>query len=74
MCFDFFSDYKVVIVCSNEDQSKSHMVAKLQNFKRPFSIIYKDADFSRYLSDHFTNWSKCFGGYDILASDVDPSK
>ena len=50
------------------------MVAKLQNFKRPFSIIYKDADFSRYLSDHFTNWSKCFGGYDILASDVDPSK
>ncbi|XP_019853235.1 PREDICTED: E3 ubiquitin-protein ligase RNF213-like [Amphimedon queenslandica] len=63
------TEYKLVIVCSNEDQDKSHIVAKLQLHKRPFSLISKDADFHLYLSNHFTNKSS---STNILASVVDP--
>ena len=63
-----------MIVCSSEDQDKSHIIAKLQIYKRPFSIVYNMVEFSRYLIQHFTDWPKSCDDSKVLASAVDPIK
>ncbi len=65
-------DYRLVIICSNEGQDKSHMVSKLQLYKRPVTSVYSPKEFSDYLKSHFAQ--RRHTDYGILASDVDPEK
>ena len=70
-----FIDYKIVIVCSNEDEDKSHIVSKLQLFCRPFNIAYSETEFSSYIGNHFKSWPKQYQsnvGKKVVASQVDP--
>ena len=48
------SDYHLVIICSSEDEQKSHILSKLHVFRRTFAMqsVSKCAE---YLSDHFKN-------------------
>ena len=42
-----------MIVCSNQDEDKSHIVSKLQIYRKQF-VIPKDASYRDYLKYHFT--------------------
>ena len=74
----FSIDYRLVIICSNEDEDKSHMVSRLQLYRRPLTTVYSDREFAIYLKNHFTTWSLRAQsgalGHGILASVVDPNK
>ena len=69
-----FLGYKLVIVCSNEDQEKSHIIAKLQMYKRTCSKVLSKDTFSQYLMNHFTKWPKSCTDHVLLASAVDPKR
>ena len=74
--YDFYlSDYKLVIICSNEDEDKSHIISKLQFYRRPFTTLHSVQTFSQYLITHFISWPQSgLKGQRILASVVDPEK
>ena len=46
-------DYRVVIICSNKDEDKSHIVSKLEIHRKEF-IIPNDDSYKAYLNRHFT--------------------
>ena len=72
-----YTDYRLVIICSNEDEDKSHMVSKLQLYRRPLTTVYSDQDFALYLKNHFISWSRaqsCSSEREIWASEVDLDK
>ena len=59
MLSSLFAEYKIVIICSNEDGDKAHMVSKLQIYNRQFSGTMKPvADFVKYFRSKFINWPK----------------
>ena len=79
MLFSLFIEYKLVIVCSNEDGEKAHMVSKLQPYNKPFSGAMKPVgDFVKYFRDKFTSWPEKAHrkslGKAVVASVVDPEK
>ena len=64
-----------MIICSNEDEDKSHIISKLQFYRRPFTTLHSVQTFSQYLITHFISWPQSeLGGQRILASVVDPEK
>ena len=52
----FLPDYRIVIICSNEEEGKSHIISKLQFYRRPYSTLPSDASFAEYLLGHFRRW------------------
>ena len=52
----FPPDYRIVIICSNEEEGKSHVISKLQFYRRPYSALPPDASFAEYLLGHFRRW------------------
>ena len=52
----FPPDYRIVIICSNEEEGKSHVISKLQFYRRPYSALPPDARFAEYLLGHFRRW------------------
>ena len=75
LSFSFFYrlDYKLVIVCSDEDLDKSHMISKLQFFKRQLETFHSDNDYCSYLKSHFVQNPTTLGRR-MLASTVDREK
>ena len=74
-----FTEYKVVIICSNEDGDKAHMVSKLQIYNRQFSGVMKpEGDFVTYFRRKFVTWPKEAHrkslGKAVVASVVDAEK
>ena len=74
-----FTEYKLVIICSNEDGDKAHMVSKLQLYNRLFSGTMKPVgEFVKYLRNKFISWPKEAHrkslGKAIVASVVDSEK
>ena len=72
-----YSDYRLVIICSNEDEDKSYMVSKLQLYRRPLTTVYSDQECALYLKNHFTTLSRAQSeapGQRIWASEVDLDK
>ena len=73
------SDYRLVIVCDNEDQDKSPIVSRLQLYLRPNTGSLKSIhEFRDYLRTQFTIWP-CFAyrkelRRNVVASDVDKEK
>lgn len=51
--FIIFVDYKIVIICSNEEEEKSNIIAKLQTYRRPYQGIKADGEFMEYLKSYF---------------------
>ena len=73
------AEYKLVIVCSNEDQDKSHMVSKLQLYLRLYAGSLKSIhEFQEYLKLQFIKWPerahKRELGRKVVASVVDLEK
>ena len=66
-------DYKLVIICSDEDLDKSHMISKLQFFKRQLETFHSDNDYCSYLKFHFVQNPLTLGRR-MLASTVDREK
>ena len=56
ICYDIcFLGYRLVILYSNEEETKSHFISKLQLYRRPF-IPQPNADsYQTYLAGHFSN-------------------
>ena len=51
----FDVDYRLVIICSNEDEEKSHFISKLHLFKRTHIPPSDIQLYRKYLITHFTN-------------------
>jgi hypothetical protein len=50
----FFVDYRIVVICSNEDEGKSYFISKLHLFRRPYVPETNIKEFEHYLVNHFT--------------------
>lgn len=48
------SGYRLAIICSNEEESKSHFISKLHLFRRPFVPPTDIQRFKHYLASKFT--------------------
>ena len=72
----FLSDYRIVIICSSEEEGKSHVISKLQLFRRPYSAMQPNTSFASYLLRHFIRWPEALyqKGRAVVASVVDPDK
>ena len=76
---DYFltiTDYRLVIICSKEEEEKSHIISKLHNHRRPFAQIYDTDKCQSYLKDHFTGQVESLSSYPsqiqlVTASEVD---
>lgn len=44
-----------MIICSSESEETSHVVSKLLQFKRDYTIFQKDKELAEYLKHHFKN-------------------
>ena len=76
---DSISGYRLVIICSKEDEEKSHIISRLHLHKRPAVPSFSHDDFKKYLVSHFVH---CEGEMDdrqtnpqdtkVYASAVDP--
>ena len=79
--WDFLStiDYRLVIICSNEEEEKSHIISKLHTHRRPFAQIYDTDQCQRYLKTHFTGEVESLSSSPsqmqlVTASEVDYEK
>ena len=48
------TDYRLVIICSNEDEDKSHIISRLNTHRKHFTALHDDRKFQEYLKTHFT--------------------
>ncbi len=44
-----------MIICSNEEEEKSHFISKLYHFRRPYVPRFDLEEYRKYLALHFTN-------------------
>ena len=49
-----FTDYRLVVICSKEDEEKSHIIYQLHNFERPEVPKLDERRCKEYLKTHFT--------------------
>ena len=72
-CLCSLPDYKIVIICSSEDEEKSHVISKLQLYHRAFSALQPNSEFAEYLMSHFKRWPEeaVRMGRTLVASTVD---
>ena len=66
-------DYRLVIICSNEGEEKSHFISKLKLHRQPFVPKETVKDYKKYLADHFTGHAQ-LTGVGISASKIDHEK
>ena len=48
------TDYRLVIICSNEDEDKSHIISRLSPHKKHFTGLHNIAKYREYLKIRFT--------------------
>ena len=48
------TDYRLVIICSNEDEDRSHIISRLSPHKKHFTGLHDVAKYRKYLKIHFT--------------------
>ena len=48
------SDYRLVVICSKEDEDKSHIISRLHTFRRPVVPSLDENECRKYLEAHFT--------------------
>lgn len=63
--------YRVAIVCSSENETRSHIISKLHLYRRDYNPLYKKEQYKTYLSNHLKT-SRLFQHEEqVLASEVD---
>ena len=65
------TDYRLVIVCSNEDEDKSHIISRLNAHRKHFSTLHDVAKCREYLKIHFTGTTPTNKTTQKVASTVD---
>lgn len=57
MCINVYhhADYRLVIICSNENEDQSLMIAKLAQYKRPYWPPEEVSIYQKYFLTHFDN-------------------
>ena len=50
----FSAGYRIVIICSNEEEDTSYFISKLHLYRRPFVFQTSAKELEDYLLDHFT--------------------
>ena len=48
-------DYRLVIICSNQDEEKCHIISKLHPYRRPYGVPGDINMYRRYLQKHFVS-------------------
>jgi len=62
------TEYRVVVICSLEDEKRAHVVSKLHQYRREYPPLPPNAEIASYLKAHFiTQDHNC-------AAVVDPEK
>jgi hypothetical protein len=66
----------LVIICSNEEEEKSHIISKLHSCRRPFAQKLDTDQCQGYLKAHFTGQVESLSSYSsqmqpVMASAVD---
>ena len=57
-CVYLFAGYRLVVICSNVDEEKSHIISKLSLFRRPFIQMHHEEKYKKYLKNHMVFGSK----------------
>ena len=65
-----------MIICSNEEEERSHIISKLHSHRRPFAQIYDTDQCQHYLKAHFTGQVESLSSFPsqmqlVTASEVD---
>ena len=72
------SDYRLVVICSKEDEDKSHIISRLHTFRRPVVPKLDERGCREYLKAHFTVPTDVEGSSQAAtqcaAAVVDPDK
>ena len=48
-------EYRVVIICSLEDEDRAHVVSKLHQYRREYPPLPAATEIAAYLNKHFLN-------------------
>ncbi len=78
----FAVDYRLVVICSKEDEDKSHIISRLHNYRRSVApkLVVTVNDAREYLKAHFVHQtdmeldSQATPTSNQRASMVDPEK
>ncbi len=76
----YFAAYRLVIVCSNEEENRSYILSRLHNFRRSVNPRLVIDDCRKYLQNHFIpdvnmeTDSQTVPTSEMYASSVDPEK
>ena len=49
------TEYRIVIICSLEDEERAHVVSKLHQYCREYPPLPPTTEISAYLNKHFVN-------------------
>ena len=49
----FIAGYRVVVICSLEDEERAHVVSKLHQYRREYPPLPSSAEIASYLKIHF---------------------
>lgn len=49
--------YRLVIVCSKDEDEKSYVISKLHQFNKPFVFEFDQLQYQEYLKRHFQAFS-----------------
>lgn len=65
-----------MIICSDEEEEKSHLISELQIYRRHYlASQHTDDEFAKYLLGHFKEWPlRDLRLGKIVASVVDPDR
>ena len=63
-----YAGYRIVIICSSENEEIPHIVFKLFQFKRNYTIFQNDKELAEYCKDNFKNEDA------TSAANIDPEK
>lgn len=66
--------YRLVIICSNENEEKSLIISRLHRCRRQFAEPKNDDQLKCYLKVHFTDQMKSRALHALAASSVDHEK
>ena len=49
------TEYRLVIICSLEDEERAHVVSKLHQYRREYPPLPPTTELASYLQKHFLN-------------------
>ena len=54
-CHHLSTEYRIVIICSLEDEESAHVVSKLHQYRREYPPLPRTTEIASYLKKHFIN-------------------